>query len=392
MNRNRVIYLDGVRGMAALIVLFYHYLLGFYPAIFLFKPPYVHTGNHLEYDIGTSVFYILCNPGFAVCLFFVLSGYALSYKYFETKSREYLRSSAIRRYFRLEIPILFSVLVSYILLRCDLYFNVYAANTFTKSTFWLNHLWYINPGIWTALKEGLLSSLFLGGTLPYNSVLWTMVIEFNGSMLVFSALALFGAFPKRFLVYILLIIILHKDYLPAFIIGLALCDYYHSSKQKRIPKFVNFLLFLLAIYISSYRKIEITSIWTPLNFIDNMDSSYLYILGASLFLFVTLNSYWLKRFFSTSALQFLGKISFSLYLIHLLLLGSLACFLFSWLMNFNLGYHLCFLITFIASLSVTIMVSYLMYRYIDRPGIKFSKWIYQKFFTAKEASIAENNK
>src|ERR1700744_5323977 len=106
-----------MRGMAALMVVLYHYLLSFYPGLFLFKPEYYHTNSNIEHDIGISVFNIFYSAGFAVCLFFVLSGYALSYRYFETGSREYIRSSVIRRYFRLEIPILFSVLVSYLFLR-----------------------------------------------------------------------------------------------------------------------------------------------------------------------------------------------------------------------------------------------------------------------------------
>lgn len=376
--------------MAALIVVFYHYLLSFYPGLFLNKLEFIHTNGNIEHFIRLSPFSIIYNSGFAVCLFFVISGYALSYKYFKTSSREYIRSSVVRRYFRLEVPILFSVLVSYILLKTGLYFNSIAANSFTKNIFWFSNLWSMQPDLWVALKEGLYSSLFNAGTLPYNPVLWTMFIEFIGSMVVFSILAIFGSFPKRFFVYAILIILLNTYYIPAFIIGLALCDYHHSPKKREISKIVLLLLFIIALYFCSYQRLEEKSIWSPLDFISLIDKSYLFIIGSSILFFVILNSTLLKRFFSLPVLQFLGKISFSLYLIHLLLIGSLACYLFDWLVTFHLGYHICFVATFILSLTATFTISYLVYKYVDRPGIQLSKWMYTRFFKgADKPAIAK---
>ncbi len=384
MKGNRIAYIDGIRGMAALIVVLYHYLLSFYPELFPFNPNYIHTDNSLQDAFIYSPLNIFFNSGFAVCLFFVISGYALSYKYFITKDRQYLRESVIRRYFRLEIPILFSVVVSYILLKTECYSNLYTATTYTKSTFWFSHLWNMSPDFFKMLKEGLYSSLFLGGTSSYNPVLWTMLIEFLGSMLVFATLALFGDSSKRYLVYLLLIVILHTNCLPAFIIGLALCDYYHSKERNNFPISITALIFALAIYVGSYQKIGASGIWNILDIISNADKSFPFIIGAVLFVVAVINGKWLERFFSSPLLQFLGKISFSMYLIHLLIIGSLACSLFSWFYAImHLSYGVSFMITFFISLSFTIGASFLMYKYIDKNGIKFSKWIYTRFFTLK---------
>jgi peptidoglycan/LPS O-acetylase OafA/YrhL len=384
MNQNRIQYLDGIRGMAALIVVFYHYLLSFYPGIFPFNPKYQYSTNNLGKTMEITPLNIFLNPGFAVCLFFVVSGYALSYKYFATGEREYLRASVIRRYFRLEIPILFSVLVSYILLKADLYANIDIGNNYSKNTFWLVHLWNIDANFFAALKEALYSSLFIGGTPNFNPVLWTMVIEFMGSMLVFAVLALFGNSAKRFLVYAILLMILHTNCMPAFILGLALCDYYHSEKRKVFPKIAVFLIFIAALYIGSYQGLEIASIWGIVDFMSHADKSFPFIIGAALFVFAVINSEWLKRFFSSPVLQFLGKISFSLYLLHLLIIGSLACYLFGYFFTgLHLSYDVSFMLMFFISLSFTFGAAFLMYKYVDLNGIKLSKWIYQKFFTEK---------
>ncbi len=349
-----------------------------------YDPQYAHMPGNVEQTLVFAPISVLWNSKFAISLFFVISGYALSYKYFMTKSQEYLRASLIKRYFRLEIPILFSVLVSYILLIGGSYSNAYIANNFTKSTFWFDHLWNMNASFPSALNEAFVSSLFTGGSPLYNPVLWTMVIEFMGSILVFSSLALFGNSGKRFLVYAILTVVLHIHYFPAFIVGLAMCDYYHAEKKKRLPGIPVLFIFLTGLYIGGYQRIPVTNIWRPFDFISDMDSTFPFIIGAALFVLAVINSAGLIKFFSSRALLFLGKMSFSIYLIHLLIIGSLGCYLFKcFFAGLHLSYGISFSLMFLISLSFTFGASLLMYKYVDKNGIKFSKWIYSKFFTVK---------
>ncbi len=390
LKENRIAYIDGIRGMAALIVVFHHYLLSFYPRLFPANPDFVYSGGILQNTAILSPLNILYNSSFAIGLFFVISGYALSYKYFVSKNVEYLRSSTIRRYFRLEIPILFSVIVSYLLLKFGLYGNQAIAENYTHSTYWFGSLWNMNPDFFKMLKEGVYSSLFTGGTLSYNPVLWTMIIEFMGSIVVFAILALFGSSAKRFLIYGLLIIIIHVGFIPAFIIGLALCDYYHSEERKSSPSISVLMILVFALYIGSYQRIEVNSIWSIFNFISETDKSYPYIIAASFFLFAVINSNVLKRFFSTGIMQFFGKISFSVYLLHLLVIGSLGSFLFNYFFGaMHISYIFSFVLMITLSSAAIVGLSYLMYRYIDLSGIRFSKWVYQKSFTGKETGIGE---
>ncbi len=74
----KLFYLDGARGVAALSVVISHYIQVFYPAAL--------NGNsqqaHFQWDTlyGYSPLNLFYNRQFAVCLFFVLSGYVLSVK------------------------------------------------------------------------------------------------------------------------------------------------------------------------------------------------------------------------------------------------------------------------------------------------------------------------
>ena len=80
---SKIAYLDGIRGIASLLVVLHHFFLAFYIAYFSFDPGASNLRG-LEIKYGQSVFSVLSNGHFCVCVFFVLSGFVLSRKYFQT--------------------------------------------------------------------------------------------------------------------------------------------------------------------------------------------------------------------------------------------------------------------------------------------------------------------
>ena len=70
-------YLDGLRGFAAVMVFFGHLAIALMPAMVTFNPAESHGG--LEIAVGQSPLSILWQGNFAVCLFFVLSGFLITY-------------------------------------------------------------------------------------------------------------------------------------------------------------------------------------------------------------------------------------------------------------------------------------------------------------------------
>jgi len=94
-------------------------------------------------------------------------------------------------------------------------------------------------------------------------------------------------------------------------------------------------------------------------------------------MYVLLNSQRMQKIFSSPVLVFLGKISYSLYLVHFLVISTLTCALFL-VLHPVLPYGAAVLISCVLSVLVIIPLSYLFYRYVDMRGIKLSKVFYNQ--------------
>lgn len=132
-------------------------------------------------------FYSLCFAGFAVSLFFVLSGFVLARKFLLRGTVSDLRASAQKRHARLGIPVFGSIMLSYLLM--SLHAIPQAPFEVPRGFVWEKYR--SAAELWEAVKHGAFGAL-LFRELKYNFVLWTIQLELMGSMLLFGFLALFG--------------------------------------------------------------------------------------------------------------------------------------------------------------------------------------------------------
>lgn len=91
-------------------------------------------------------------------------------------------------------------------------------------------------------------------------------------------------------------------------------------------------------------------------------------LSTTLFLFGVMNSDFLKKIFSKKPLVYLGKRSYGLYLYHLLGIELSAYLLGKTIFASNNG-----LVSFLFALGITIFVSVLSYKFIEKPFLKLKK-------------------
>lgn len=380
----KIKYLDGLRGVAAFIVVLSHYMVGFYPASYTGRLEDIRAGHAIDLLVSGTPLNVLYGGNFAVTIFFILSGYVLTYRFFTHGGREIVISSAVRRYFRLLFPILFSMFIAYSFMTLHFFYNP-QASTLTTST-WLSSHWNFDPNLIDMLKQAFVGVFLFENHSTYNSPAWTMTYEFYGSFLVFGLVYLFGNLKKRYIIYAVLILLSINTYYLAFILGVVLSDLYNGKYNKF--KDINILknkiiigLFLsIGLFLGSYppgRDVNNT-IYNFMNvdFIGNPVVFY-HIIGSFFVMLALLNSNKLKSALSNNIIYFLGKISFSMYLIHLIILSSFSSYLFIKLTPY-FSYNVNFIITFCSSTILIIIISYLMYKYVDEKGIHFSYYVHNK--------------
>ena len=107
--------------------------------------------------------------------------------YYAGNQIETLRDRYLKRYLRLSIPIAASVLLGYALMRAGLLTS--AAGAELSHSDWLKTYWSFPPSLVGALQDAAYRVIFLG-EFRFNPPLWTMKIEFIGSLITFAFYAL----------------------------------------------------------------------------------------------------------------------------------------------------------------------------------------------------------
>lgn len=291
-------FLDGMRGWASLAVLFWHVFISWYPIT-----PEI---------AGFMKLLILSNGVFAVDLFFVISGFALSIIYIRRLNFQILARVAAGRYLRLAIPIFAACFI----VHCAMVSGIIPPFELRASPY--NRFLAFEPTLSHLFSFSFFDVFFrYSQTHTYIPPLWTMSIELFGSLIVVIFLMIFGRHTRTFwLVGVLLFtaLIYQSSYYSLFIAGVLLAKVYASidfaNARLRIVLWVGFLIGCLS----------------PLLFANNLNSPLFMILVIMFFASVL----WLiqiRQLFENSFSVFLGRISFPLYLVHAPVLWTFSLWL-----------------------------------------------------------------
>lgn len=311
-------------------VLFWHTSIAFFP-----EYTGIFTGMEDKSFRGTPVFYLM-NGTAAVYLFFVLSAYVLTRKYFLTGDNVSLLRGVVKRWPRLMMPVLVAVLFSWMLFKLDLYNHAEAAKI-SKSP-WLEKFGYaftepFKVQFVDALLQGSLFTFFRGD-FSYDSSLWTMRPEFIGSIFAMLCAPFILWVAKRsklysFYLFVVAGLLIHfgMQNLMGFVAGVALALY--LPRNMILNKFCLALLFIISIYLLGFsgKLYGWYILFEYINFNDKF-TSYVSIIGAIVLIVVFENSKFTKRLFCGPVSAFIGDISFPLYLLHVLIIFSIGSFIY----------------------------------------------------------------
>lgn len=383
METKKLVYLDGIRGLGCVMVFLTHFVYAFYYGMYQFRVESCHLPENLDIVIGKTPLNLLYNGNSAVRIFWLLSGYLLCRGFFITKDKKRLADSAKKRYFRLMPPILATNFLIYLCMKFGLYYNAVAAVS-AGSEEWFAGFNQFPPSFFGMLKEALFGCYIFGSN-DYNGVLWTIQMLFLGSYLDYALAAFVSDKKWRWILYGILAVLLVRTDAISIFLGYVLCDFMHSdySLKEKLCKnqFINWLTLIVGFYFLSYPSAGFGyegTIWGILPFVF---VNYYHIFGAVCCLFAILNLKAVQKFFCGSFFQYLGRISYSLYLLHFLVIATFS----AWFLlktESILGYNLSCFFNFILTSFFTVVLSELFVRYIE-PLSKRGEHLFGKVFTKK---------
>lgn len=309
-EKDKLEFLNGLRGWAAFIVLLHHTL-------------FTSLGNVNPIFTGKA-FAFATDGRLSVFIFFILSGFVLSIKFIRRPVGESLALAATSRYFRLAIPIAVTSFLTYVLMSKGLMFNQQASLVVPKGSGpneWLASFYTFVPSFKSYLAFSFYNVFFHYGDPTYNTNLWTMPYEFEGSMLIYFILGVFKKEKPNHLFMLAVLIaaaafFIESPPLSCFLFGYLLAEaYYHGKpfidRWKYRDLFFGSLGVMTVLLSTFYRPTE---------------DRYI---GALALVAVSSATFCrpLQRLFSSRVSQFMGKISFPLYLVHFIIFCSFSSYL-----------------------------------------------------------------
>ncbi|WP_242224567.1 acyltransferase [Bacillus cereus group sp. BfR-BA-01380] len=358
--------LDSLRGLAALSVFCGHMYLAFNQTII----------TRLLFERGIFRGFIAGSE--AVTLFFVLSGFVLSLPFYSNKKFNYV-VYVFRRFCRIYIPYIIAITIAIV---CK---EAFYSGKIVGLSDWFNVNW--RRGIdMDIIKDHLL--LIVTFTSNLDNVVWSLVHEMRISLIFPIVMFLLirsnlkeGILLAVFLTFISIIFsssdkqftgteIYYTIHCAAlFVVGALLAKYRTSliNKISNLTMQNKVFLFVVGIilYLYAHPSFVLNILIPNLNpFYRSITDTWVTSIGAAILIILAISSSKISRILSNNFINFIGKISYSLYLYHLIVL--LSCM---HLLNGIVPMWAICIISFVG----TIIVSSCMYYLVEKPAMKLSK-------------------
>ena len=358
MKDVRFVQLDGLRGIAVLIVFLSH----------------------------TSGRQIMLHPVFnfagighvGVYLFFCLSAFLLSKKLFEENiDTNSVKRFIIKRFFRI-VPLYFLVIILlYVIQNVTGYYNKDYLHISDGNVGFIQHLlFYRGDGVfWSVVVEEQFYiivplCIFLFIRFRY----WAIIIfSFYAiiNFLLYTSKSLQFPLNVDWIKYITTNYRQSGNYHDVFFCTVIFVYFFISKKMlfEKIRKKIAFLanFFFISFLILTFCLVSKKFLFFDRPFYGFRFLSLLYSLVFSLFIVSVYFDNPINRFLKSKCLTYIGKFGFSIYLLHMAV--------FEFVNYIDIASPLKFMLSF----SLVFLVGYLGYRLIELPSIQFSHFIINKF-------------
>lgn len=358
VDNNKIHFLDSIRGIASIFVLFSHLSLVYFEYVHNFSLELIPKENYIQSFLNNSPFLFFISGTSAVYIFFIMSGIVLSIS--AKKKRFSILGNSASRYIRLSAPAACSCLLA-----CVIYYLVRELEIAQEKNFINNSIIKMNIDLIDAFYKGGISSIFNFHAInPYNPVLWTMSVEFYCSILIYIS---YHTKHPIIMMPLLSSSLLFFGYQPllggiCFYIGMVISEIRFNFRGDLI----GFTLIIFGLYFAGVHNGSASySVFT--NILGSNAYTILNFLGATLVILGVLLSDNVQNFLTKNTLQKIGLISFPIYLVH----WPIIYLVFNTMNNFNIKNGI---INSAISIVLTIILANTFAK-VDLLSIKLSKSI-----------------
>jgi peptidoglycan/LPS O-acetylase OafA/YrhL len=357
--------------------------------LFSFTSIFFHLIGSGGAAVPDSLSFIRTHLGFGVPLFFVVSGFSLAYGYFgRLHSEQELSTYFVRRFARIA-PLFYAVLVFQL-------FNVWLEDgvTFSPIDIGLNALFVFNlvphlaegivPASWTIGVEMLFYAVFPLSLLACRSLLRTVLVLLVAIALGTSTIIDLRPFESQQPGFVYHNVV---SQLPYFLWGVLVFHVLRSAggrvplHMKRIACWIICGAGLLAMY-ALYKSSTIYMFFWGRGLRSTWDMLWGIPFGL-LCLGMALHP---SRLISNPVTRYLGKVSFSLYLLHPTVLYKLGkAGVYQRIYNLIPGHPgVAYGVSFLLSLAIITSIASLTFGFIEQPGMAWGK----RFAAPRAAPVA----
>ncbi|EJS09674.1 MULTISPECIES: acyltransferase family protein [Bacillus] len=380
--------LDSIRGISSLVVMIGHYLM-----IFSAFQNYSYEDNKpfVVYLLKETPARLIFSSGNeSVIIFFVLSGFVL-YESIQKTNSSY-GSYLLKRICRIYIPYIVAIVIAII---CQTTISKYGISYLSE---WFNRSWTIESSLSLIAQHVLLVGKY--NTDTYNSVIWSLVHEMRISIIFPLVLmvclrktvrgSLLSLFSFSICSVVILFLfrssltltsyVLTLHYTVLFLLGALVAKYKNNliAFYSNCTKNTKITWFLFAILLYMYEGL-IGEIKVLNNFIFR---DYVVAISACLFVILSLSVSTFSTLLRNKYLLYLGKISYSLYLYHLISLFSLI---------YMLNEILPLTIILIMSLILSFILATISYLFVEKFSFRLGKYITKQEDIEKKGLSVQND-
>lgn len=315
MSEQKISGITGMKGIGAIVVLLYHFCQQFFPSVITNDEM---TRVYLvEKAISDTPLYVIVNAQFFISVFWGISGFLISYYWYCSHDVKKMREKVAKKYISFLGPFLLTTILSFVLLKTNGYYHRVLIN-FSGGVFH-SSVYSFEPHIKDAIAEAVYGVFFLGSA-NYNPVLWTMKVEFMGSILLTGWLVLWGDAKKRkywWGIVCLLLIAYNPSYLP-MMFGAITADYYINGEKSLLGKIKVKVAVFVIIFLGGMPFVHTaTGIY---KYLPEWNVWIYYALSIPFILTLANNA----KFLSCRFLEYLGRNSFQIYLFHFIIQCSVT--------------------------------------------------------------------